>query len=63
MDVTVQFVVYVVVPNILERCSTRCTFEAFYMQILILDTYKHTTADHTGRKYSNSEKKNCRIEE
>ena len=48
VDVTVQFVVYVVVADILERCSTGCTFEALYMQVLILDTHKHTTADHTG---------------
>jgi hypothetical protein len=54
MDVTVQLVVYIVITNILERRSTCCTLEAFHMQVLVLDTYKHTTADHTGRKYSNS---------
>jgi hypothetical protein len=48
MDITVQFVVYVVVANILERGSTRGTFEAFHMQVLVLYTHKHTTADHTG---------------
>jgi hypothetical protein len=51
MDVTIKFVVYVVITSILERCSTRCTFEAFHMQVLVLDTYKHTTADHTGKKF------------
>jgi hypothetical protein len=50
MDVTVQFVVYVVVANILERCSTCGTLEAFHMQVLVLDAHKHTTADYTGRK-------------
>jgi hypothetical protein len=50
MDVTVQFVVYVVVANILERCSTCGTLEAFHMQVLVLNAHKHTTADHTGRK-------------
>jgi len=42
MDVTVQFVVYVVVANILERCSTCGTLEAFHMQVLVLDAHKHT---------------------
>jgi hypothetical protein len=50
MDIAVQFVVYVVITNILERCSTCCTLEAFHMKVLVLDTYKYTTADHTGRK-------------
>jgi hypothetical protein len=50
MDVAIQFVIYVVVADILERRSTRRTFEALYMQVLVLDTHKHATADHTGRQ-------------
>jgi hypothetical protein len=53
MDVTVQFVVYVVVANILERSSTCGTLKAFHMQVLVLDAHKHTTADHIGRKSLN----------
>jgi hypothetical protein len=49
MDVTVQVVVYIVVPHILARCTTCSTPEALHMQDLVLDAHKHTTADHTGR--------------
>jgi len=57
VNVTIQFVVNIVVADVLEGAATGGAFEAFDVKVLFLDPHKHAPAaqqklGHTQNNYS-----------
>lgn len=49
MNVAVQFVVDIVITDVLQGSATGGAFETLYVKIFILDPYEHTPAEKNVR--------------